>query len=225
MGFKAVLFDHDGTLVDSEGVHYQLWLEALKPYGVSISTEQYMQIYSGMPTLDNAIDLVERFQLAVAVEDLVAKKLAIAHDYLKQAAFPLMPGARAILDYFQQQPLIQQAIVTGAGAQIVQATVRSHRLAGYFATIVSYDDVERSKPAPDCYLLAAERLKLEPSECIAIEDTEHGVAAAVAAGIACIAIPNAQSLRHDFSKAIVVVPNLKAAQIWISQQYQLEDVN
>lgn len=221
MQLKAVLFDHDGTLVDSEGVHYQLWLEILKPYGVSISAEQYMQLYSGMPTLDNAIDLVERFQLAVAVETLVAKKLAIAQDYLQQTAFPLMQGARAILDYFQQQPLIQQAIVTGAGAQIVNATVRSHGLADYFATIVSYDDVERSKPAPDCYVLATQRLNLDPLACIALEDTEHGVAAAVAAGIACIAIPNAQSQRHDFSKAIAVLPNLKAAQAWISQRYQL----
>lgn len=221
MELKAVLFDHDGTLVDSEGVHYQLWLEILRPYGVSISAEDYMQLYSGLPTLDNAIDLVERFQLTVTVETLVAKKLAIAQDYLQQTAFPLMQGARAILDYFQQQPLIQQAIVTGAGAQIVNATVGSHGLADYFATIVSYDDVERSKPAPDCYLLAAQRLNLDPLACIALEDTEHGVAAAVAAGIDCIAIPNAHSQRHDFSQAIAVLPDLKAAQAWISQRYQL----
>ncbi|MFI0400385.1 MAG: HAD family hydrolase [Thiolinea sp.] len=221
MVLKAVLFDHDGTLVDSEGVHYQMWLEVLKPYGVGISAEQYMQIYSGLPTLDNALDMIERFQLKASVDELVAKKLEIAHDYLQEHAFPLMPDAQAILDYFQQQPTIQQAIVTGAGAQIVNATVRSHRLAPYFATIVSYDDVEQSKPAPDCYLLAAQRLQLDPTECIALEDTEHGVAASVAAGIDCIAIPNAQSQRHDFSKAVVVLPNLAAAQAWIQQRYQL----
>ncbi|MFZ1386073.1 MAG: HAD family phosphatase [Thiolinea sp.] len=221
MVLKAVLFDHDGTLVDSEGVHYQMWLEVLKPYGVSISADQYMRIYSGLPTIDNAIDLIERFQLSAAVDDLVAKKLEIAHAYLKEHAFPLMAGAQAILDYFQQQPSIRQAIVTGAGAQIVNATVRSHALADYFSTIVSYDDVEHSKPAPDCYLLAQQRLGLDASECIAIEDTEHGVASAVAAGIACIAIPNAQSQRHDFSKAVVVLPNLEAAQAWIQQRYQL----
>lgn len=221
MVLKAVLFDHDGTLVDSEGVHYQMWLEVLQPYNVSISAEQYMQIYSGMPTLDNAIDLVERFQLSASVDELVANKLKIAHDYLQQHAFPLMAGAQAILDYFQQQPTIQQAIVTGAGAQIVNATVRSHRLASYFSTIVSYDDVQYSKPAPDCYLLAKQRLDLDAAECIAIEDTEHGVAAATTAGIACIAIPNAQSQRHDFSKAIAVLPNLATAQAWLQQRYQL----
>lgn len=218
---KAVLFDHDGTLVDSEGVHYQMWMEVLKPYHVSISTEQYMQLYSGMPTLDNAIDLVERFQLAVSVDTLATKKLAVAHEYLEHHAFPLMAGAQDILDYFQQQPTIQQAIVTGAGARIVNATVRSHQLENYFSTIVSYDDVELSKPAPDCYLLAAQRLKLDPSECIAIEDTEHGVAAATAAGIACIAIPNMQSQRHDFSKAIAILPNLQVAQAWLRERYQL----
>lgn len=220
MVLKAVLFDHDGTLVDSEGVHYQMWLEVLKPYGASISTEQYMQIYSGMPTVDNAVDLIQRFQLMASVDELVAKKLAIAYAYLENNAFPLMAGAQGILDYFQQQPTIQQAIVTGAGAQIVNATVRSHQLAAYFATIVSFDDVAQSKPAPDCYLLALQRLGLVAAECIAIEDTEHGVAAAVSAGIPCIAIPNAQSQRHDFSKAVAVLPNLAAAQLWIQERYQ-----
>ncbi|TXH68781.1 MAG: HAD family phosphatase [Thiothrix sp.] len=221
MVLKAILFDHDGTLVDSEGVHYQMWLEVLKPYGVSMSAEQYMQIYSGMPTLDNAQDLVERFHLQASVDELAAKKLEVAHAYLQEHAFPLMSGAQAILDYFQQQPAIQQAIVTGAGAQIVNATVRSHQLASYFATIVSCDDVKQSKPAPDCYYLALERLDLKAEECIAIEDTEHGVAAAVGAGIACLAIPNAQSQGHNFAKAAAILPNLTAAQAWIQQHYQL----
>ncbi len=220
MALKAILFDHDGTLVDSEGVHYQMWLEVLRPYGVSLSSEQYMQIYSGMPTRDNARDLVERFQLNAVVDELVAKKLEIAHAYLEDNAFPLMAGAQDILDYFQQQPNIQQAIVTGAGAEIVNATIRSHQLAAYFATIVSCDDVAQSKPAPDCYLLALERLGLQAEECIAIEDTEHGVAAAVGAGVSCLAIPNAQSQAHNFSKATAILPNLMAAQAWIQKRYQ-----
>lgn len=220
MALKAILFDHDGTLVDSEGVHYRMWLEVLRPYGVSLSSEQYMQIYSGMPTRDNARDLVERFQLNAFVDELVAKKLEIAHAYLEDNAFPLMAGAQDILDYFQQQPNIQQAIVTGAGAEIVNATIRSHQLAAYFATIVSCDDVAQSKPAPDCYLLALERLGLQAEECIAIEDTEHGVAAAVGAGLSCLAIPNAQSQAHNFSKATAILPNLMAAQAWIQKRYQ-----
>ncbi len=220
MALKAILFDHDGTLVDSEGVHYKMWLEVLRPYGVSLSSEQYMQIYSGMPTRDNARDLVERFQLNAVVDELVAKKLEIAHAYLEDNAFPLMAGAQDILDYFQQQPNIQQAIVTGAGAEIVNATIRSHQLAAYFATIVSCDDVAQSKPAPDCYLLALERLGLQAEECIAVEDTEHGVAAAVGAGVSCLAIPNAQSQAHNFSKATAILPNLMAAQAWIQKRYQ-----
>lgn len=177
--------------------------------------------FAGMPTIDNAQDLVARFQLKATVDELVAKKLEIAQVYLENKAFPLMAGAQDILDYFQQQPTLQQAIVTGAGASIVNATVRSYQLAPYFATIVSCDDVARSKPAPDGYLLALERLGLKAAECIAIEDTEHGVAVAVAAGIACLAIPNTQSQSHDFSKATAVLANLAAAQVWIQERYQL----
>lgn len=221
---KAILFDHDGTLVDSEAVHCQLWLDVLKPYGVSFSEDDYIRRYSGMPTIANARDLVARFALPVSAEDLSARKIAVAAEFLTHNAFPLMPQARAILDHFAAQGLVL-AVVTGAGHDAVRASLRAHGLLERFATVVSCDDVAHSKPAPDCYLLAAQRLGLSPAECIAIEDTEHGLVAAADAGVPCIAIPNAMSAHHDFSRATVILPDLQAARAWVEGRFGIAQIN
>ena len=89
--------------------------------------------------------------------------------------------------------------------------MRAHGLASHFAVVVSVDDVRHSKPAPDCYLLAIERLGLPAADCIAIEDTEHGVAAAAGAGISCLALPTAMSRHHDFTQAAAVLDGMDAA--------------
>ena len=75
-----------------------------------------------------------------------------------------------------------------------------------------------SKPSPDCYLLAVANLGLEPEDCVAIEDTEHGVAAAAAAGVACLAVPNEMSKHHDFSRATQVFSDLVSAAAWVRER-------
>ena len=214
MSIKAIFFDHDGTLVDSEPIHFQLWREVLAGHGVALSEAQYRERYAGIPTAANAIDLVSRFAIDATAAALAGEKNAATRLYLEQRAFPLMPGVSDAV------PLLHRAgwrlaIVTGASAEGVQTTLRQHSLAEFFETVVSGDDVVQSKPAPDCYRLAARRLGLSPSECVAIEDTEHGVNSAAAAGVACLAVPNALSGNHDFSQAAAVVSDLAAAVAWI----------
>jgi beta-phosphoglucomutase-like phosphatase (HAD superfamily) len=84
---------------------------------------------------------------------------------------------------------------------------------------VTGDDVDNSKPAPDCYLLAARRLGVDTSECIAIEDSENGVAAAVSANIPCVAISTSMSKNHDLSKAMKTFVNLDEARSWITENF------
>ena len=93
----------------------------------------------------------------------------------------------------------------------MQATLRAHALEPLFSLTVSGDDVRNSKPAPDCYLLALDRLGLRAGECMAIEDTEHGLRAAAQAGIECIAVPTGMSRHHDSSRAATVVDDMAAA--------------
>ncbi len=217
MPIKAIFFDHDGTLVDSEPIHYQLWRDVLAARGVALSEALYRDCYAGIPTIDNAVDLVARFAIDATPASLAEAKNVATRRYLEQRAFPLMPGVRAALTQFQRAGL-RQAVVTGAGLDGVQSTLRQHALGDYFATVVSGDDVANSKPAPDCYLLAVRRLGLSPSECVAIEDTEHGVNSAAAAGVRCLAVPNDLSRQHDFGQATAVLSDLSAAAAWLHSQ-------
>jgi HAD superfamily hydrolase (TIGR01509 family) len=211
---RAVLFDHDGTLVDSEPAHFRMWQEVLAPYGVALSEKQYRDNYAGVPTAANAVDMVSRFAINEVPATLTDAKNSAVRAFLARTAFPLMPGVREVLQQFRSGGL-RLAVVTGAGGNGVQATLKEHSLNEFFETVVSGDDVRRNKPAPDCYLLASERLGLHPSECIAIEDTEHGVNAATSAGMACLAVPTGMSKHHDFSKASAVFGELSAAASWV----------
>lgn len=217
MRFKAVLFDHDGTLVESEGQHWALWNQVLAPYGFALTKAQYKDFYAGVPTDANAADLVERFGVQETPQVLARLKNESAQAYLQAHAFPLMPGVRESIAGLQAAQL-RLGVVTGARAYAIQATLRSHELAATFETVVSADDVVHSKPAPDCYLLALQRMGLPPQEAVAFEDTEHGVAAAVAAGMACVAIPTEMSANHDFSAATVTLPSMQDAVRWALAQ-------
>jgi HAD superfamily hydrolase (TIGR01509 family) len=214
MALRAVLFDHDGTLVDSEPIHFLAWKEVLAPYGFALTDEQYRERYAGVPTLANARDLVQRFGVAEDPCTLAEAKNAATRDYLRRSAFPLLPGVREAIATFAGLGL-RLAVVTGAGAFGVDATLRAHGLAAHFAVVVSGDDVRHGKPAPDCYLLALERLGLPAGDCLAIEDTEHGLAAATGAGIRCLALPTAMSRHHDFSQATAVLDGMDAAADYI----------
>jgi len=217
---KAILFDHDGTLVDSEIAHFQMWVEVLKEYGVSLSQQQYKSHYAGIPTPANAVDMVQRFALPVSPESLIAEKNFATQALLSREAFPLMPGAQESIAFFQSCG-IQLAVVTGAGREGVDVSIRGHALQGCFSTVVSGDDVAHSKPAADCYLLAMQRLGFSAEQCIAIEDTQNGVIAASSAGITCLAVPNAMSEQHDFSRAAEVFHNLEEATHWIENRFAL----
>jgi HAD superfamily hydrolase (TIGR01509 family) len=207
---RAVFFDHDGTLVDSEPIHFALWNTILEKYRVRLTEEHYRAHLAGMPVRANAESIVARYGLAVDPLALMAEKNAVTLGYLSHNAFPLMPGARDAIGAFLALGL-KLAVVTATGADRIRATLRAHALKPFFSLAVSSDDVANSKPAPDCYLFALDRLGLRAGECIAIEDTGHGLRAASRAGVECVAVPTEMSRHHDFSRAAKVADDLAGA--------------
>ena len=214
---RAVLFDHDGTLVDSELTHYRMWANVLQPHGIAFTLDEYIEHHVGVPTPGNAARILSDYpSLPLTAADLVQAKQAATRAFLATNAFPLMPDARETLQYFAARG-VQTGIVSGAAARVVASTVASHRLDELVSVVVSGHDVAANKPAPDCYRFAMRKLGVEPAECVAVEDTESGVAAAVAAGITCIAIASAMSKTHDFRHAAATVANLSEARAWIAE--------
>lgn len=213
MPLRAVLFDHDGTLVDSEPVHYRIWVDVLARHGVAFDERVYRDHHAGVPTPANAADMVERFRLDLDPATLVAAKEQATGDHLSRNAFPLMPGVADALARLRAKGLAL-AVVSGSGAQVIAATLAAHGLTDTSDVVVSGDQVTRNKPAPDCYRLALARLKLPAEHCIAIEDTEAGLQAAAGAGIACIAVPHEMSTHQDFSAAHAVAGCIDEAVAW-----------
>ncbi len=120
---------------------------------------------------------------------------------------------------------LKVGIVTGAGREGVNTTLENHGFEKYVSVIVSGDDVKNSKPAPDCYLLAADKLGLQPSECLAIEDTYNGSISAIRANIKCIGVSPSHSVRNLFSKTVYECSDLTIATQWILQNFQLQATN
>ena len=120
-----------------------------------------------------------------------------------------MPGANRIMKNFASLG-IRMAIVSGSERFAIERSVSGNNFTQYIEYITTGEEVPSNKPAPDVYLKALQKMNLSASDCIAIEDTEHGVNAAVAAGIPCVAIPNPHSRAQNFTEADVQCQSLSA---------------
>ncbi|MCP4866816.1 HAD family phosphatase [Alteromonas alba] len=212
---QAILFDHDGTLINSEAVHFKLWQQTLAPYDVELTDAYYNETMAGVPTSQNGVDVVRDFKLSAEPAALADTKTRLTEEHLQKAPFPLMPGALETMTLCHELGL-RIAIVTGGSKYSVQRTLECYGFADWVECVVAVEDVEHSKPAPDCYLMALEHMGLTAEQAMAVEDTEHGLAAAVAAGLQCVAIPTEQSMGHDFSAAAAVYQSLSA---WTNEQF------
>ena len=212
--FKGVVFDMDGILVDTEGFQWQGWIEVLKPYGLGMSKDDYISRYAGNTGTFIEEELIKMHNLDVDKGTLLEPKEDIMLNFVKNKEIQLMFYAREAVETLAAKGF-RLGLVSGGPRPEVDIKLEKTGLKGSFEITVSRNDVERCKPHPDSYLLGAERLNIEPSQLVAIEDTSFGVASAKSAGLSCIAIPNEYSIKQDFSNADHVCKNLEEATAWI----------
>lgn len=211
---QAVIFDHDGTLVDSEGRHFSLWRDVMKEFGVDFSAQEYIAEHSGIPTLQNAEVLVNKYQLPVSASQLYSLKEQKVKQSLSDEAFPLIPGVIECMQSFQDAGLLM-AIATGAGREEISSSTANYGFDRFITYAATSDQVKRGKPAPDVYLLAAEKLNVAPEQCIAIEDSNNGLQAALAAGMDCLIVRNPWSAAHSYNGATAIFDSILEARSWL----------
>lgn len=214
MTLKAILFDMDGTLVDSESVHFTCWNEVLAPYNVRYEEAAFCQQFSGQPTLVAAQNVIKDYQLAAIPEDLVQAKYDAFEQYVKSNLPPLMPFSEEVLKAVKNSGL-KMALVTGSARHEAIPILKGYGFYNYFDCIVTKDDVTEPKPAAEPYQRALKQIGITALEAIAIEDTHTGVTSASNAGVAVMAIANQHTLDHDFSKATQCFDNLQALWQWV----------
>jgi HAD superfamily hydrolase (TIGR01509 family) len=182
--FAAYLFDCDGTIADSMPLHYLAWKRALAEWQCGFS-EELFYAWGGMPIVKIIATLNERHGLAMPVEQVAKQKEAF---YLE-----ILPGLQGVPEVLEQIEIshgrIPLAVVSGSTRDSVTASLNALRLLDRFDTLVCAGDYQKSKPDPEPFLIAARRLGVSPASCLVFEDTEMGIQAATAGGMASVKIP------------------------------------
>jgi HAD superfamily hydrolase (TIGR01509 family) len=186
-GLQAVLLDMDGTLVDTEGFWWAAEVEVFAGLG-HVLDDVHREIVVGGPMSRSLGHLISVTGAEVALHELSAAVNRRFSELINGGHVPLMPGARRLLTELAAHG-VPAALVSASHRTIIDAVMCSLG-PKYFAFSVAGDEVARTKPHPDPYLLAAARLGADPARCVVVEDTATGVEAAEAAGCRVVAVPS-----------------------------------
>ena len=208
--FKAIIFDLDGTLIDSEIFHFHIWNEILSAYGIKLSYSFYMDKFAGVPTPMNAAYLVDEHQLDIPKAALLEKRERLAVEKLATAELNMMPHALEMLEFFYQRKF-PMALCTGSPREDVDIIFQRLNLGRFFQTSVTRDDVKHSKPDPEGYNLCVDRLGHEKEKYLVFEDTPNGLRSAKAAGLTCYAIQHNATEHSRLKEADKIFKQLEEA--------------
>jgi HAD superfamily hydrolase (TIGR01509 family) len=187
LAISSVIFDFDGLIIDSETPLFDIWTSIYARHGTTLAMERWQHALGTQGGFDPFEHLsttlaktVDRDTLAAFVRD---------EHWRLCGEQPLLPGVRERLGEARALSL-SLAVASSSPSAWVQPWLERHDLIPFFDAVCTRDDVERVKPAPDLFLLAAERLRVQPAACVVFEDSPNGLRAAHAAGMKTVAIPN-----------------------------------
>ena len=197
---KAVIFDLDGTLVDSMWMWKSIDIEYLEKKGIETPADiqGFQEELEGMGFTETAVFFKERFQIEDSLEEIKKTWISMAEDkYCKEV--PLKPGLKEFLKELKQRK-IRIGISSSNSRDLIMAVLKAHHIENYFECITTCCEVPKSKPAPDVYLKTAEGLQTEPKNCLVFEDVPMGIMAGKNAGMKVCAIDDAYSKMQEEQK-------------------------
>lgn len=194
---KALLFDMDGSMVDSMWIWRSIDIEYLGRFGIFLP-ENLQQCIEGKSFSETAEYFKERFALPDSVEQIKADWNRMARDKYANEV-PLKKGVSALLAYCRNHD-IKLGIATSNSRELAETVLQAHKILSYFDCILTSSEVEKGKPAPDIYLAVADALRVDPADCLVFEDIVPGIQAGLAAGMRVCAVYDKYSLYQDAEK-------------------------
>ncbi|MEI6285540.1 MAG: HAD family phosphatase [Bacillota bacterium] len=209
---KKFVFDMDGVLIDSEGLHFETTKRVCACQGYLLSRAEYDR-HVGRPSAAMWSEWISHFGWQRSVNSLIVKELEEQNCLLEQEGWkvPLVPGVREFLSFCKSSN-ITMAVASSASASFIKKMLCEHEISGYFDAVVSTESVKHGKPHPDVFVYVAGCLRATVSECVVIEDSSNGVQAAKNAGMITVGFINPNSGQQDFSSADVIVDDYKTLQ-------------
>jgi HAD superfamily hydrolase (TIGR01509 family) len=205
---KAVIFDMDGVLVDTEPVYIGINRALFAKLGVNMSMEK-MLTYVGISANRFWKEVRDDYHLPHSVSKLIAlEKQRQVSYFTATPSIPEVPGARMLLSELTRNG-VSLAIASSSSPEIIGAILTKTGLCSFFPVCISGQDIARGKPAPDIFLLAAEKMGMQAKDCLVIEDSPHGIAGAKEAGMVCVGYSNPHSGNQNLSAADLIIRDFK----------------
>lgn len=206
---KAVIYDLDDLMVNSNPLHGEAWGILLEKYGRKRSDlpENLRSKWIGMRVIDITKEIIKKLKLKVDLESFYKERTKIFLELVKKK-LKSMPGLLYSLKLFKENDF-KIAIASSGAKKYIQIVLSRFRISDYFDVVVSGDDVKIGKPNPETYIVACKKLNLRPENCLVLEDATKGIESAKSAGCKCIAIRNPNTPPQNHSKANLVFNSLE----------------
>jgi len=202
---RALIFDFDGVIVQSEPLHFRTFREVVARFGIRFSRKRWYEEYSGHGSRNIFQMLLSEAGIKADIDPLVQERKRLYAHYVRQGVLRPTKGIKRFLSKLETgHPKLKTAIASGSHSSNIRLVLGKIGLSGRFDLIIGAEDFSRSKPDPECFLLAAKKLGKKPSDCIVVEDSIPGAEAARRAGmmLVCFSPPIAKRLNHSCIKVI-----------------------
>lgn len=205
---KAVIFDMDGTLYDTERIYGEAWERA------GISHELYLRLIGR-----SHVSIVKLLNnCGYKGEEICALKKKYTDELLEKRGIPVKPGVIDTLKWLQERNILT-AIATSSHISVADRYLDETNMRGYFSRVISGNGLEHGKPEPDIFLYAADQLEADPEDCVVVEDGFNGVRAGKAAGMTTVMIPD-QVLPDEEMRSLadVILPSMEDLPEWLEKE-------
>jgi beta-phosphoglucomutase family hydrolase len=207
---KAVIFDLDGVIAETEHIHIQAEKQAMLKYGVKVSEDELHQ-YTGTTTKQMFTELIRKYKLNTNFDKIFKEKEEILFRLLEKDVRPTK-GVIELLHKLKQMKL-KLGIASSAHKRLIDYVLEKFEIRQLFDSVISAEDITHGKPNPEIFLMCAKTLNANPVECLVVEDAKLGVEAAKTAGMKCLGYRNPDNGKQDLSKADFVADDFSKLDI------------